>query len=70
MSTATETPEQPAGAVVLIARVWPGLFSAPTLQVVRASGRIEGREVTLAAKTIQGHVQRLLADEGQMVTKG
>jgi membrane fusion protein YbhG len=53
-----------------IIRAWPGLFSPPLAQVIRASGRIEGREVTLAAKTIQARVKRLLADEGQTVTKG
>jgi HlyD family secretion protein len=57
-------------AAFAVVRAWPGLFSQPISQVVRASGRIEGREVTLAAKTIQGRVKRLLADEGQTVTKG
>lgn len=57
-------------AAVAIARVWPTLFSPPLEPVVKASGRIEGREVTLAAKTIQGRVKLLLADEGQTVAKG
>ena len=35
-----------------------------------ASGRIEGREVFLAPKDIQGRVKRLLADEGQTVRQG
>jgi HlyD family secretion protein len=51
-------------------RAWPTLFAPPAAQLVRASGRIEGREVTLAAKTIQGRVKRLLADEGHTVAKG
>jgi HlyD family secretion protein len=57
-------------AAFALARAWPTLFSNPPAYVVRASGRIEGREATLAAKTIQGRVKRLLADEGQTVTKG
>ena len=59
-----------AAAAVAIGRAWPTLFSHPAERIVRASGRIEGREVTLAAKTIQGRVRRLLADEGQTVTRG
>jgi HlyD family secretion protein len=55
---------------VTIWRAWPILFSHPPAQIVRASGRIEGREMTVAAKTIQGRVKRLLADEGQTVMKG
>ena len=51
-------------------RAWTMLFAHPPAQVVKASGRIEGREVTLAAKTIQGRVKRLLADEGDTVTRG
>jgi HlyD family secretion protein len=51
-------------------RPWPTLFAPRPAQPLRASGRIEGREMTLAAKTIQGRVRRLLADEGQTVTKG
>jgi HlyD family secretion protein len=59
-----------AAAAVGITLGWPVLFSRPTPDVVRVSGRIEAREVTLAAKTIQGRVKRLLVDEGQTVTKG
>ena len=59
-----------AAAVFAIAHAWSALFSEPMPPIVRASGRIEGREVTLAAKTIQGRVKRLMADEGQRVTKG
>jgi HlyD family secretion protein len=59
-----------AAAAFAISRAWPALLSRPTASVVRASGRIEGREVTIAAKTIQGRVGRLLADEGQRVQKG
>jgi HlyD family secretion protein len=53
-----------------IARVVPRLFPGPPPQIVKASGRIEGREVTVAPKDIQGRVRRLLADEGQTVSKG
>ena len=51
-------------------RVLPGLLRKPPQNVVAASGRIEGREVTLAPKEIQGRIQRLLVDEGQSVKKG
>ena len=51
-------------------RLWPTLFSRPVAQVVTASGRIEGREATLAAKSIQGRVMRLLVDEGEVVSRG
>ena len=52
-------------------RVWPKLFpSAPPPSVVKASGRIEGRDVTVAPKDIQARVTRLFADEGQTVTRG
>ena len=37
---------------------------------ISATGRIEGREVTLAPKSIRGRVARLLADEGQTVSRG
>jgi len=57
-------------AATVLARAWPLIFAPPAPPVVAASGRIEGREVTLAAKAIQGRVKRLLADEGQMVNKG
>ena len=51
-------------------RVLPGLLRKPPQNVVAASGRIEGREVTLAPKEIQGRIQTLLVDEGQSVKKG
>ena len=57
-------------AALAVARVLPRLLSGPPLQIVAASGRIEGREVTLAPKDIQGRVKRLFVDEGQTVTKG
>lgn len=57
-------------AILVTARVWSSLWSPPPTYTVSASGRIEGREVTLAPKDIQGRVKRLFADEGQTVTKG
>jgi multidrug efflux pump subunit AcrA (membrane-fusion protein) len=57
-------------AVIAIARAWPIVFVPPPRHVITASGRIEGREVTLAARTIQGRVKRLLADEGETATVG
>jgi len=59
-----------AVAAIGITRAWPALFSKPAGDIVRASGRIEGREVTVAAKSIQGRIKRLLADEGQTVAQG
>jgi len=61
-----------AGIVIagLSLRVAPALLHAPPPNIVRASGRIEGRDVTLAPKDIQGRVRRLLVDEGAMVTEG
>ncbi|MBZ5559056.1 MAG: efflux RND transporter periplasmic adaptor subunit [Acidobacteriia bacterium] len=56
-----------AAALVVVR---PQLFPPRTSQAVLASGRIEGREVTLAPKDIQGRVKRLLADEGDSVTRG
>jgi HlyD family secretion protein len=57
--------------VALVAiRLWPQLFPAASAQVLKASGRIEGREITLAPKDIQGRVKRLLVDEGQTVVAG
>jgi HlyD family secretion protein len=56
--------------VVALVRLWPRMFATAGPQPVAASGRIEAREVTLAAKGIQGRVARLFADEGQTVTKG
>jgi hypothetical protein len=59
-----------AGVVALATRVLPALFSTPPSTVVRASGRIEGRQVTLAPKEIQARVKRLLVDEGATVKEG
>jgi HlyD family secretion protein len=60
-----------AGAAAAIAaRVLPLLFHAPVANVVRASGRIEARQTTIAPKDIQGRVARLLVDEGASVHKG
>jgi HlyD family secretion protein len=50
--------------------VLPGLIQKPPANVIRATGRIEGRDVTLAAKEIQGRVENLLVDEGDKVRKG
>ena len=57
-------------AALAIARTLPRWWSVPPAQIVTASGRIEGREVVLAPKDIQGRVKRLLVDEGQTVVKG
>ena len=54
-----------SAAAVAITLAWPHLFSPPAPSIVKASGRIEGREVTVAAKGIQGRITRLLADEGR-----
>jgi HlyD family secretion protein len=59
-----------AGIVAVATRVLPALFSTPPSTVVRASGRIEGRQVTLAPKEIQARVKRLLVDEGATVKEG
>jgi len=59
-----------AGIAAVATRVLPSLFSTPTSTVVRASGRIEGRQVTLAPKEIQARVKRLFVDEGATVTQG
>jgi HlyD family secretion protein len=59
-----------AVAVIVIARAAPRWFAGPPPQIVTVSGRIEGREVTLAPKDIQGRVKRLLVDEGEVVRKG
>jgi HlyD family secretion protein len=48
----------------------PKLFRTAPQDVIRASGRIEAREVSLAPKEIQGRVKRLLVDEGSAVEKG
>jgi len=57
-------------AVFAVVRALPRFLSKPPAAVLKASGRIEGREVTLAPKDIQGRVKRLLVDEGATVTKG
>jgi HlyD family secretion protein len=57
-------------AVLAIAGAWSRFFAPPLPPVIMASGRIEGREVTLAPKSIQGRVKRLLVDEGDTVTEG
>jgi HlyD family secretion protein len=58
-------------AAVTAALLWPRLVSRPAQpETVTASGRIEGREVSVAAKDIQGRVKRLFVDEGQTVTQG
>ena len=45
------------GAALTLARALPRLLGSPPPHVVTASGRIEGREVTLAPKDIQGRVE-------------
>jgi HlyD family secretion protein len=55
-----------AAAMLLL----PRMFNAPSSTIVRASGRIEGRQMTIAPKDIQGRVRRLLVDEGASVTQG
>jgi HlyD family secretion protein len=59
-----------AGLAVVALRVLPSRLAHPPAQAVTASGRIEGREVTLAPKDIQGRVKRLLVDEGDTVKQG
>ena len=59
-----------AAAVGASFRIWSALTHPPLPNIVRASGRIEGRQVTLAPKEIQGRVKRLLVDEGAAVTRG
>ena len=58
-------------ATIAILAIWvvPSLIPEPPADLVQASGRIEGREVTLAAKEIQGRVKNLLVDEGHKVRK-
>ncbi len=58
-----------AGAFA-ISRAWPRFFPPPAASVITASGRIEGRDITLAPKDIQARVKRLIVDEGQAVTQG
>jgi HlyD family secretion protein len=48
----------------------PLFVARPVAPVVTASGRIEGREVTVAPKDIQGRITRLMADEGDTVSRG
>jgi HlyD family secretion protein len=58
-------------ALVAARGTWKRWFaSAAPSNVVVASGRIEGRDVTIAPKDIQGRVSQLFVDEGQMVTRG
>lgn len=61
-----------AGGILLaiVALVLPRLLRQPPANIVNASGRIEGREVTLAPKEIQGRVKALLVDEGNTVKRG
>lgn len=59
-----------AAASMVVVRVVPSFMARPQAHVVSASGRIEGRDVSVAAKDIQGRVTRLLVDEGDTVTKG
>lgn len=56
--------------VALAIRTLPNFIEKPPANVIHASGRIEGRDVTLAAKEIQGRVKSLLADEGFTVQRG
>lgn len=59
-----------AALALLVILVLPRLLQKPSKDIVTASGRIEGREVTLAAKEIQGRVKALLVDEGATVKQG
>lgn len=59
-----------AALIGLSLRILPGLLRKPPRDVIVASGRIEGREVTLAPKEIQGRVKSLRVDEGYTVKKG
>jgi HlyD family secretion protein len=54
-------------AAALTMRVLPRFLSTAADDVIAASGRIEGREITVAPKDVQGRVVRLLADEGDTV---
>lgn len=60
------------GLLLVGLAVWtlPRLLHKPLPDVVVASGRIEGREVTLAPKEIQGRVKTLFVDEGNSVKQG
>jgi HlyD family secretion protein len=55
-------------AVVAVLR--PLVWTMRTATTIVASGRIEGREVTVAPKDIQGRIKRVFADEGQSVKQG
>jgi len=59
-----------ATLIALSVKVLPRLFHKPPQDVIVASGRIEGREVTLAPKEIQGRLKSLWVDEGYTVKKG
>ena len=59
-----------AALIGLSVRYLPSFFRKPPSDVVIASGRIEGREVTLAPKEIQGRIKTLIVDEGYTVKKG
>jgi HlyD family secretion protein len=54
----------------LAIRFLPTFLEQPPANVIYASGRIEGRDVTLAAKEIQARVKNLLVDEGVKVQQG
>ncbi len=60
------------GGLVLGLGIWlvPDLLQKPPQNFIQASGRIEGREITLAPKEIQGRVRTLLVDEGYKVQRG
>jgi multidrug resistance efflux pump len=57
-------------AAAMLIRALPRFTAGPPPRAVTASGRIEGRDVTVAPKDIQGRVKRLLVDEGDTVKKG
>lgn len=59
-----------AALITLSVKILPGLLRKPPQNVIVASGRIEGREVTLAPKEIQGRIKSLWVDEGYTVNKG
>lgn len=59
-----------AAAIGFYFKILPGLLTKPPDDAVVASGRIEGREVTLAPKEIQGRIQTLWVDEGDTVRRG
>jgi HlyD family secretion protein len=60
------------GGVAAGLAIWvlPAILQKPPANFIQASGRIEGREITLAPKEIQGRVKNLLVDEGYKVQKG